>query len=130
MLKPIIDDVNIRLIGATTEDEFTCLMKDKAFQRRFTVMRIKSFSSQEISRVFGDLLANVLLYYPEIEGNSHPFVHYMIKKKDTILNTLDGIPDKLYPNKLIDFMDYCAAAFIQNHQTEDVESCIAIHRLR
>ena len=52
ILKPIISDVNVRLIGATTEDESTHLMRDKAFKRRFTLTKIKKISSQETSQVF------------------------------------------------------------------------------
>jgi ATP-dependent Clp protease ATP-binding subunit ClpA len=125
ILKPIISDVNVRLIGATTEDESTRLMKDKALKRRFTLMRIKKFSSQETLQVFKDLLKNVLLYYPEIVDDSSPFVHYMMTKKNVIINKLDGMTDRFYPNKLVDFMDCCAAAFIQNLKIEDVENCIS-----
>lgn len=125
MLKPIIESTDVRLIGATTENEFLLLGKDKAFKRRFTIIRIKEFSSQEISEVFEDLLDNVLLHYPDIMHDSNSFVHYMITKKDTILGLLDAIPESSYPHKLVDFLDYCAASFTQNRDVRDVERCIS-----
>ena len=125
MLKPIIELENIRLIGATTEDEYQMLAKDKAFRRRFNLINIKEFSPEEASELFKDLLDNVLRHYPELRGSSKEFTDYMIKSKDTILSLLNRYHNNAYPSKLVNFFDYCSASYIQQRDIKDVERCIA-----
>lgn len=124
MLKAVIIDTNIRLIGATTEQEFLLMSEDKAFLRRFSVLTLKEISSEEVTASFEALLDNVLLLYPELMYQASDLVDYLNREKRRILNYLNTLSEFYYPSKLVDFLDCCAATYVRNRQIKDVHSYV------
>ena len=127
MLKAIITDTNIRVIGATTEQEFSLMSKDKAFLRRFSVLSMEEISSEEIFSSFEKLLHNILLLYPSLIDKSPDLIDYLSSEKRRILSYLDTLSEFYYPSKLVDFLDCCTAAYSLNLQMKDVHAYVDKH---
>ena len=97
MLKPYLNDENIRVIGATTDEEYR-KMRDMAFNRRFnkidvpepdaktTLAILKKLTPKFTKRFHVQIPADVL---EEIVSKSDSFIH-----------------DRCFPDKAIDLLDY------------------------
>lgn len=105
MLKPYLNDENIRIIGATTDDEYR-KMRDMAFNRRFnkidvpepdaktTLSILKKLTPKFTKRFHVQIPADVL---EEIVSKSDSFIH-----------------DRCFPDKAIDLLDYVCVLASKN----------------
>lgn len=98
ILKPYLSRGELRLIGATTYDEYkNRILKDKAFSRRFKKIDLKEPSFEETVKILDGIKSE----YEEFHG---------VKYSEDILKLiveLSGryIVDKFYPDKAIDVLD-------------------------
>lgn len=102
ILKPALARGEISCIGATTTKEYNLkIKKDAAFSRRFNKIIVTEPSKQTVKHILKDL--------SEFYENSHGVV-YSKQFLDNILDYCDKfMPNKVYPDKLVDTLDHCAA---------------------
>lgn len=104
ILKPVLARGSIRLIGATTPDEYRrYIEKDSALERRFQVIPIDEPTPRETTRILEGLR-------PKLEA------HHGVKVSDTALQAAVSyavryIHDRRLPDKAIDLIDEAAAGF-------------------
>lgn len=108
ILKPVLARNNIKVIGATTINEYKkYIEKDKAFDRRFQKIIIKEPNEKET--------INILL---KIKKDYEKFHNVKISNdivKDIVLLSNKYIKDKKEPDKSIDILDeVCAYSRINN----------------
>lgn len=98
ILKPALARGEISVIGATTEDEYrTIIKKDKAFERRFQIVRL------EEPDVFQTI--NILR---GIKGMYEDFHNAILPEEfiETLTNLAERfLPDRKFPDKAIDVLD-------------------------
>ena len=123
ILKPYLSKGELRLIGATTYDEYkNRILKDKAFSRRFKKIDLKEPNFDETV----EILEGVKNEYEEFHG---------VKYDSEILKQiveLSGryIVDRFYPDKAIDVMDEVGSQYRSGLKVggiikkEDVEDVI------
>ncbi|EHG8747382.1 ATP-dependent Clp protease ATP-binding subunit, partial [Enterococcus faecium] len=97
IIKPYITNPEIILFGATTKDEYKIIMKDTALERRFNVLFLNEVPKDILYQIYLKLLE-----YLNISTLS-------ITDFDSIINQLDEIHGRNYPDKLIDYLDFYAA---------------------
>lgn len=103
ILKPALARGEVRVIGATTLDEYReHLEKDAALERRFQAVTVGEPSEEETIRILRGLR-------PKYEA------HHKLKIADEALEaavelSVRYIPDRYLPDKAIDLMDEAAAA--------------------
>lgn len=102
ILKPYLTKPNLRLIGATTLDEYyKWINKDKALSRRFQNVYIDEPSKEETFQI----LKRIKSHY---ENYHHVF--YSNKLLKEIINKCDVyIPNRSFPDKAIDVLDEVGA---------------------
>ncbi len=98
LLKPIITNKSIRIIGATTPNEVDVFLDDKAFQRRFNFIRLREPADDEIYKIY--------IYYLEL----FDLIEFKDKYRETRVFLDTNYPDRYYPDKLIDFIDFWSSA--------------------
>ncbi len=115
MLKPALARGHLRLIGATTEEEYRKhIEKDSALVRRFKVINVEEPSIEEAKLIIKDLKK----YYEEFHK-----VVYTDEIVDEIVElTSKYITDRYLPDKAIDVIDSCGA----RQQTMDDKKIINI----
>lgn len=93
ILKPYVTNSNIKVIGATTIDEFEILKTDRALERRFNILKLSEVSKEVVYHIYIKLLE-----YLGIKT---------LKEEDfnSIFNDLQKNEYRKFPDKLIDFMD-------------------------
>ncbi|MGE7988740.1 AAA family ATPase [Lysinibacillus fusiformis] len=93
ILKPYVTNSNIKVIGATTIDEYEILKTDRALERRFNILKLSEISKEVVFHIYMKLLE-----YLEIKTlNEENF--------NSIYNDLQKNKYRKFPDKLIDFMD-------------------------
>ena len=103
ILKPALARGEIRVIGATTVDEYSRhIEKDSALERRFQAVTVGEPSEEDALRILRGL-------------RSKYEAHHKIKITDDALRaavelSVRYIPDRYLPDKAIDLMDEAAAA--------------------
>ncbi|MBP3665991.1 MAG: ATP-dependent Clp protease ATP-binding subunit [Clostridia bacterium] len=103
ILKPALARGEIRIIGATTAEEYRLhVEKDSALERRFQAVIVGEPSEEEALRILTGLR-------PRYEA------HHKLKITDEALRaavelSVKYIPDRFLPDKAIDLMDEAAAA--------------------
>ena len=103
ILKPALARGEIRIIGATTVDEYRLhIEKDAALERRFQAITVSEPSEEEAYRI-------LLGLRPKYEA------HHNMKISDEALHaavelSVRYIPDRFLPDKAIDLIDEAAAA--------------------
>lgn len=102
ILKPYLSKSNIRLIGATTLDEYyTYVSKDKALTRRFQNIYVDEPTKEETYKI----IKQIKKYYEEYHQ-----VYYTNKVINEIINKCDiYIPNRSFPDKAIDVLDEVGA---------------------
>lgn len=102
ILKPYLTKPNIKVIGATTLDEYYMfLSKDKALSRRFQNIFIDEPSKEETFII----LSKIKKYYEEYHN-----VKYSNKVIKDIVNKCElYIPNRFFPDKAIDVLDEVGA---------------------
>lgn len=101
ILKPYLSRMDIRIIGATTLDEYySFFSKDKALCRRFHNIFISEPSIKETKL----LLNHIKKSYESFHNLdiSHKMINEIVNKTDIYL------PNKSFPDKAIDVLDECA----------------------
>jgi ATP-dependent Clp protease ATP-binding subunit ClpC len=104
LLKPYIARGEIRLIGATTRDEYTkYIEKDPALERRFTAVDVKEPSLD----VALEMVSAIAPSYERYHG-----VHFTPEALKASVTLSDRyIADRRLPDKAIDLLDESAAAY-------------------
>lgn len=93
ILKPYVTNSNIKVIGATTINEYEILKTDRALERRFNILKLGEISKEVVFQIYIKLLE-----YLEIKTlNEENF--------NSIFNDLQKNKNRKFPDKLIDFMD-------------------------
>ncbi|MGE7811169.1 AAA family ATPase [Lysinibacillus capsici] len=93
ILKPYVTNSNIKVIGATTINEYEILKTDRALERRFNILKLGEISKEVVFQIYIKLLE-----YLEIKTlNEENF--------NSIFNDLQKNKHRQFPDKLIDFMD-------------------------
>lgn len=102
ILKPALARGKIKLIGATTMDEYRKnIEKDKALSRRFQIVQVDEPSPAITTRILKGI-------------KGHYEKHHQVKIPDEILETAVGmsqryINDRFLPDKVIDIIDEASA---------------------
>lgn len=112
ILKPILNDNKIVVIGCTTIDEYSILTQDKAFLRRFFTCKVNPISYSSIKENIESIIANMQIDR-EISID-----------KDTALQLLNYCKRNIANNLLLDrYLDYLDTVFalakIKNHNKID-----------
>jgi ATP-dependent Clp protease ATP-binding subunit ClpC len=98
MLKPALARGEVSIIGATTEDEYRRIIKkDKAFERRFQVVRLEEPDENQT--------VNILMGIKKTYETFHN-----VEFPDTLLGKLVSLtsrflPERHFPDKAIDILD-------------------------
>ena len=114
ILKPSLARGELRVIGATTVDEYRLhIEKDAALERRFQAVTVGEPSTEEAIRILTGLR-------PRYEA------HHRMKITDEALRaavelSVRYIPDRFLPDKAIDLMDEAAAALRLSSLTAPAE---------
>lgn len=110
LLKPYLTNGRVRIIGATTDDEFKT-MRDKAFMRRFNVLNISEPSAETTFKILQKLRSG----YEQTYG---------IKISDEVLNDIVNksgtlIHNRNFPDKAIDLLN--AACVLATYDKKNFE---------
>lgn len=122
LLKPMLSDNKLRIIGSTTFEEYRkYIEKDEAFTRRFYKMVIEDPSYEETKTIIN----NIKPYYERYFD-----IDYTENAVDEIMNlTNKFIFDKHYPDKAIDILDmtgaYCRHNGVKVVEPSDVQKVIS-----
>jgi ATP-dependent Clp protease ATP-binding subunit ClpC len=97
MLKPYMTGNKIKLIGATTEQEYKILENDKALLRRFNKISIKEPNKDTVLHLMENICRDYETYFD-------------LKCPETILSTVVNyadlyMPNRYMPDKAIDLLD-------------------------
>ena len=118
ILKPSMARGNIKIIGATTEDEYDkSIVKDKALERRFEKILIEEPTLKETE----DLMLKIKDEYEDYHGVSisKDVIRYLVSKADEL------IINKNNPDKCIELLDsVCSHVKLCNSQTNDKDNLI------
>lgn len=97
LLKPYLSKGKLKVIGATTLNEYRIIEKDPAFSRRFLPVKVKPLNSAQTLIV----LQNIRSYF-----ESHHGVEVLDESLKTIINLSDEyIHERYFPDKAIDVLD-------------------------
>lgn len=110
MLKPLMTDTNIHIIGATTLDEYRKIETDKALERRFSVVKVGE--PNQIQTL--ELLKNISCNYEKF---------HKIKIPENILELIIKYSQKFdthryFPDKALDLLDN-SCVYTRNHTNFD-----------
>ena len=113
ILKPYLTKPNIRIIGATTLDEYySFIHKDKALTRRFQNIFIEEPTIFETLNILKKIKKHYEDYHHVIYTNN--IIKEIVKKCDIY------IPMRSFPDKAIDVLDEVGA--IANYKKENISS--------
>lgn len=117
LIKPLLTKSNIRVIGATTYEEYKqCIEKDKALARRFKLVTVVEPTPSEAK----EILRGIAPLYEE-----YHHVKYENAALDEIVDlTTKYVHDKKLPDKAIDIMDEAGANISKNYKEGDKDVVI------
>lgn len=117
LIKPLLTKSNIRVIGATTYEEYKqCIEKDKALARRFKLVTVVEPTPSEAKEILHGIA-------PSYEEYHH--VKYDKEALDEIVDlTVKYVHDKKLPDKAIDIMDEAGANISKNYKEGDKDIVI------
>lgn len=103
ILKPIISKGEIKIIGATTFEEYKrYIEKDPAYERRFQAVKVNQTTKKETLKILQGLKKNYEL---------HHNIKFTQKSLEAAVELSDRyISDRFLPDKAIDLIDEAAAA--------------------
>lgn len=116
ILKPYLSSSKIRVIGATTLDEYYHFInKDKALMRRFQTIFVDEPTKEETLNI----LRKIKKYYEEYHNVKYSdyLLQEIIRKSELYL------PNRTFPDKAIDVMDE-AGAISKYHKIKKLEKII------
>lgn len=124
MLKPLLARNGIKLIGATTLDEYhKTIEKDKALSRRFQTVFVNEPSLEETKEIMLGIKENYINYHKVDISNET--LEYLITQSDKHIN------NKYRPDKCIDVLDDLLSNAHINNKAEvnkdDVDNIIYYH---
>ena len=67
ILKPYLTDPKLQFIGATTNNEAETLLQDEAFQRRFTIVKLKELNLENLKKFLKTILTRLILSYQDLQ---------------------------------------------------------------
>ena len=124
LLKPLLTDGKLKIIGATTFEEYRKYMEnDEAFTRRFYKMIINEPSIDETRKIIAQISTKYEEFY---------HIKYLRRARETILDlTKKYIFDKHFPEKAIDVLDMAGAycKYIDNSVCDVLEIQKTISRM-
>lgn len=97
ILKPALARGDIRIIGATTTEEYKYIKKDKALARRFCEIIIPELTGETALKCF----ENIVLDY----GEYHKVKTEKIDCKTIMKTIAHTMPKSVFPNNVIDIID-------------------------
>lgn len=110
ILKPVLASGDLKLIGATTDEEYHILAKDPAVERRFNKITVKEPSIEEATEVLFGIKAK----YEKFHG-----VTYYKKAVAIMCNIAKRYnPKRNLPDSAVDILDYCGALAKVNGTTK------------
>lgn len=128
ILKPVLARGEIRIIGATTSDEYRrYIEKDPAFERRFQTVTVNE-PSEEMSVAILKGIKNKYEQHHNVNITDEAI-------KEAVRISVRYIPDRFLPDKAIDLIDETAAAlrlksYLKPKETTDMENRITSLRNR
>lgn len=109
ILKPYLSSSDIKVIGATTIDEYNKYFeKDKALMRRFQNIFIDEPNEEETLKI--------LKYIKPTYESYHNIKYQICHLKQIIKKTKRLMPNKTFPDKAIDILDEVGSRYKINHQ--------------
>lgn len=102
LLKPLLTDGKLKLIGATTFEEYRKYMEDdEAFTRRFYKLVINEPTFEETQKILAQISSKYEYFYK---------IKYLKRARDSILDlTKKYMFEKHFPEKAIDVLDMAGA---------------------
>ena len=101
ILKPVLASGDLKLIGATTDEEYHILVKDPAVERRFNKITVKEPTIEEATKV----LFGIKKKYEKFHG-----VTYYKAAVNVMCNIAKRYnPKRNLPDSAVDILDYCGA---------------------
>jgi len=102
LLKPALSTGKLRVIGATTQDEYRKFMeRDRAFSRRFQTIEIQEPSQAETVLILKGLKSKYEEYHQVVYPDDQ--LELMVTLAAQYVN------ERFFPDKAIDIMDECGA---------------------
>lgn len=99
IIKPYLAEGKIKLIGATTPNEYRMyLEKETAFTRRFQIIKISEPDKDELIKILTSEISNLEKYYNGLEMEKD-YVDFIIKLSE------EYIPYRSQPDKSIDILE-------------------------
>jgi len=99
IIKPYLAEGKIKLIGATTPNEYRMyLEKETAFTRRFQIIKISEPDKDELIKILNSEISNLEKYYNGLEMEKD-YVDFIIKLSE------EYIPYRSQPDKSIDILE-------------------------
>lgn len=101
ILKPFLNNSNLKIIGATTDEEYQFFKNDRAFDRRFMKIYLNGLNIEEMKAWHLGIKENLKNNY-NFDLNE-PFYIEILETSNKIY------PEKNFPDKAIQFIDLFAA---------------------
>lgn len=89
MLKPYLSSGEVKVIGATTTEEYEKIKEDKAFKRRFNKIEIKEPDSALLHRIISSTIT-------KLENETYVNFEFSKEEKEQIINSLIEVTKKGY----------------------------------
>ena len=115
ILKPALSRGEMTVIGATTQDEYrNTIMKNAALARRFNEVKVNAPSAEDTFKILQGIR-------PLYEA------HHNIELPDAVLKaavdySVQYIPQRSLPDKVIDLIDVTAAHLASQHPVTDIKT--------
>ena len=113
ILKPYLGRSNFYLIGATTEQEYKVIQRDKALDRRFSVVHIKEPNSELTTKLLCDCLN-------EYEN------HFNISIDNALMSDVVNLahrylPNRFMPDKALDLLDESCVQCVNHDKSNELQ---------
>lgn len=123
MLKPALAGGQLRIIGATTEDEYVrYICGDAALERRFQRVPVSELGREKVIEV-------LYARKPRLE------IHHMVSIEPEAIEaavdlSLEFLPDRLQPDRSIDLLDETCAVWRLRNDQEPPDDILELNRER
>ena len=101
ILKPALASGKLKLIGATTKDEYNILVKDPAVERRFNKITVEEPSIEEAVEVLHGI--------KKVYAKHHGVTYYKAAVDVMPIVAKRYNPKRNLPDSAVDILDYCGA---------------------
>jgi len=107
ILKPYVGNGKLKIIGATTDEEYKIIKSDGALMRRFNGLYIPELTSKEVVAI----LNHEINHFKKIYGIDFAFVE---DKKECLLQLLISLADKKYQDDTLTYNPDFALTMLNN----------------